>query len=455
MANVYNTLTHKQWDHTGFIFPEVEAGDSHYGIGEFKPANWLHVVRYEKKMENWIVIMPGKAVAVSRDGDIVPAGLKVSWDVAAGSTALSYTSDDYDNGVVDLTTGVAYATNGTTNYTQTQLTAALKARGKIRATELAHHFISAPVGYAPYAMLQWCGGDGFNPVNYRQHNYNMQHAVNFGCDHVLQVPLVPATETTETMGDGSISSSAITFGTTQFVDSTGLAATTRYSSDVSAGDNVVAYVFAKYPVAKQVTNQTTFTCTGISGLSETTSIANVKANSSTYYVDYDAGVMFLYEAGGNAVPSTFTDGVTTITYYNYEDAATGNANLAMALGDLYPGDFVTMDSNSNWIKAHIDIGTAPASTDGHYSSDPTYDGGDDAAISLQLEATIEEAVFRTLGQVVAVIDHPKSAVDRVKTQYTALTATERMPGTATQGMTDALNLAGGANKMVFINFLAR
>ncbi len=165
--------------------------------------------------------------------------------------------------------------------------------------------------------------------------------------------------------------------------------------------------------------------------------------------------MFLYEAGGNAVPASFTDGVSTITYYNYEDAAAGSGNLVMALGDLRPGDMVTYDSNGNYIRAHIDIGTAPGSSDGHYSADPDYDTASDAAISAQLEATIEEAVFRTVGQVLCINDHPKSSLDRVKTQHTALTAVERMPGSATQGMPYALNLAGGANKMVVINFLAR
>lgn len=453
MANAFNTITHKQWDRTGFIFPEVEFSGSERPAGEFKPADYLPVVRYEKRYENWMVIMPGKPVALDRAGNIVPAGMKVSFDVAGASTALTYGSDDYAQGVIDLATGVAVASTSVT-YTQTALTAAMKARGLIRATETARDYISTPIGYAPQAIMQWCGGDGWNPVNYNEHNYNMQHQVAVGCDHVLQVPLVPAQEATETMGDGSISSSAITFGTSQWHNSTGLAATTRYSSLVSAGDNVVAYVFNKPPVAKQVENHTTFTCTGLSGKTEVSSIADV-SSADYYYVDYEAGVMFVYEAGGNAVPSGFTDGVTTITYYTYEDAAAGSANLTMALGDLRPGDWVTMDANGNYIRAHVDIGTAPQGTDGHYTTDPNYGAAADDAISGQIEATIEEAVFRTLGQVLWIVDHPRSGLDRVKTQYTALTATERMPGAATQGMTDALNLAGGANKMVVINFLAR
>jgi hypothetical protein len=41
------------------------------------------------------------------------------------------------------------------------------------------------------------------------------------------------------------------------------------------------------------------------------------------------------------------------------------------------------------------------------------------------------------------------------TQYHTLTAVEKMPGTATAGLSDAQNLAGAANKTVIINFLSR
>lgn len=454
MANVFPTINHKQRSDTGTVLPNVEKSGSKYPAGEFKPADYLPVVRFEAKMEDWIVVMPGKPVALDRLGRVVPAGMKVAMDAASGSTVLTYTSSDYDAKVTDLTTGEEYAVNGTTTYTQTQVTTALRALGLIRATEVARDFFSDAIGYAPYAQFKWCGGDGWNPVNFVQHNYCRQNQVAVGCDYVLEVPLVPATETSETMGDGSISSSAITFGTSQWHDSTALAATTRYASDVTAGDDVVAYVFGKTPVAKQVVNQTAFTCTALDGKTEVNSIAAV-TGSSYYFVDYEAGVMFVYEADGDAVPSPFVDGTTTITYFTYEDAATGSANLTVALGDLRPGDFVTMDANGNYIRTHVDVGTAPGGADGHYAADPDYDTAADADISAQLEATIEEAVFRTLGQVIAVEDGPRSGLDRVKTQYTQLTATERMPGSATQGMSYALNLAGGANKMVLINFLAR
>jgi len=41
------------------------------------------------------------------------------------------------------------------------------------------------------------------------------------------------------------------------------------------------------------------------------------------------------------------------------------------------------------------------------------------------------------------------------THYTVLGNVEKMPGTATQGYSDALNLSGGANRVAIINFLSR
>jgi hypothetical protein len=194
----------------------------------------------------------------------------------------------------------------------------------------------------------------------------------------------------------------------------------------------------------------------LAGLSEVTSIADVAAGGSGYfYIDYEAGVLFVYEAGGDAVPTGFTDGTTTITYYNYEDAATGSANSAMVLGDVNPGDWLTFDDNSNYIQTHIDIGTASGGANGDvYAADPDYGAGADATISAQLEATMEE-LARTVGQVLAVWEWPRSGLNKVRTQYSGLTSTERMPGTATEGMPYSTNISGGSNKVVIINFSAR
>lgn len=447
----------KQWDHTGSIVPQVEHSESQYPSAELKPAPWLPVGSYDKKFEVYRVIAAGKPVALDGVGFAVPAGLKLAFETAGGSTILTYVAADATEGTTDLVTGETVT--GATSYTQTEVTTALRARGLIRATEFARDFISNPIGYAPYSYLQWCGGDGFNPALYRQHNHNLQHGVACGTDKVLTIPIVPAQEATETMGDGAISSSAITFGTSQWHDSAGIYATTRYASDVAIGDNVVAYVFGKTPVAK-ITQNTAITDSGgiLATWTEVDSIASVIALGTGYfYIDYDAGVMFIYAAlGGVSVPSSFTDGTTTITYYTYEDAATGNANYAMALGDLRPGDLVTFDSTSSYVKWTPDLGTASGGASGAaYSADPDFSAAADSAIAGQIEALVKDSSSRVVGQVLAIWTWPRSGLDRVMTQFRQLTAVEQMPGTATAGMTDAIVLSGAANKVAIINFIKR
>jgi len=455
MTRLYEAV-HKQWDHTGYNVPEPEHSESQYPAAELKPADWLPVGRYDKKFEVYAVCAAGKVVAVDREGRAVPAGLKRTFEAAGGSTILTYVAADVTEGTIDLTTGVA-VTSATT-YDQTAVTAALRLLGLITASETARDFISWPIGYAPYTYFQWAGGDGWNPAQYRQHNHNLQHQVACGTDKILQVPMVPAVVTTETMGDGSIQSTALTFGTTQWIDSTGLGLTTRYSSLVSAGDDVVACVLATYPVAT-ITDETPIVDSGsaLAAKTETTSIAAVAAGGSGYfYIDYEAGVLFVYESGGDAVPAEFTDGATTITYYGYETSATGTDDIVQVIGDVKVGDFVTFDDLSNYVRWAPDIGTTFGGSSGDaFSADPDYDSSSDATISAQLEAFAVENQCGVVGQVIAIWTWPRSGLEKVMTQYRSLTRFEEMPGTATGGRSDALVQASGADKVAVINFLSR
>jgi hypothetical protein len=452
------TPTFKQYDHTGYIVPQVEHSDSNYPAAEIKPAAWLPVERYDKKFEVYSVIASGKPVALDREGHAVPAGYALSFEQSGATTILTYTATDYTEGTTDLTTGVAYATNGTTTYTQTQVTTALQSRGLIDSTEYARDFVSPPIGYAPYTYFQWVGGDGWNPAQYRQHNHNLQHQVAVGTDRVLSAPMVPAQTATETQGGGlAISGGGITFGTGGWHTSAGISASTRYSSLVSSGDNVVAMSLARYPVAK-ITDNTAITdsASTLAAMTEVSSIADVKNGGSDYfYIDYEVGVLFLYEVGGNAIPTGFSV-ANTITYYQYETAATGSADIVQALGNLQPGDYVTFDSTSNYTKWAPDIGTASGAANGiAYAADPDYGAGADSTISAQLEAAMYDNKTRVVGQVLAIWEWPRSSLDRVMTQYRTLTAYERMPGTATGGMSDALVQSGGANRVAIINFINR
>ncbi len=457
MTRLYEP-THKQYDHTGYVVPETEHSESQYPAAELKPAAWLPVLRYDKKVEEYTVVAAGKVVAVDKQGYVVPAGMKLAFEVAVGSTALTYTSNDYDTGTIDLTTGISYAVNGTTTYTQTQLTTALRALGRIRATEDARDFISEPVGYARYSYWQWCGGDGWNPALFRRHNHSLQHQVAIGTDKVLEAPLVPSVETAETQGGGvAIADTAITFGTGAWKSATGISLTTRYASDVSVGDSIVAMVLNKPAVAKITANTPIVdSASTLASMSEVTSLAAVIAGAGDqFYIDYEVGVVFLYESGGNAIPTGFS-AANTITYYTYEDAATGSADIVQCLGDVRVGDFLTFDALSNFTKFEPAISTASGGAGGDvYAADPDYDTAADADISTQLENFIFNAQHRAVAQVLAVSTWPRSGLEKVMTQYHSLTAYEKMPGTATAGLTDAQNIAGAANKTVVINFLSR
>jgi hypothetical protein len=195
----------------------------------------------------------------------------------------------------------------------------------------------------------------------------------------------------------------------------------------------------------------------LASMTEVDSIADVIAGgSSVFFVDYDVGVLFLYESGGDAIPTGFST-AGTITYYSYESLATSSANHVQLLGDVKVGDFVTFDSGSNYIKWTPDIGTAFGGANGAaFAADPEYDTeGTNSVISAQLEAAMIEAKGSVVAQVLGFVDHPQGGMEKVMTHFTQLSAYDRMPGTATGGMTDNLVHAGGANRVAVLNFMSR
>ncbi len=64
--------------------------------------------------------------------------------------------------------------------------------------------------------------------------------------------------------------------------------------------------------------------------------------------------------------------------------------------------------------------------------------------------------FASTGQVIAFVNHPRGLLDRVKTRYTGLGTVNQMPGTATAGFPDNLNVSTtGADTEVVINLISR
>ena len=462
---------HKYWDRMGRITPNVEWSESHRPHFESMPAPWLPVQRRELEIEYYIVVSSGKVVAETRVGHVVPAGLRKAWNVAAGSNTLAYTATDVTEGVIDLTTGVTVTAAVT--YTQTQLTTALRQRGLIRHSEYAMDFISKPIGFASYNYYKAAGSDHYNPANLYQHNFRPQALVAVTCDYVSTFPVLPALATTETMAnDRTAGATALMenyFNATTsprvagWFSSTQIHAVDRYATDVAAGDDVVAYMFVNYPVA-HITEDSPFT-PSVAGLTREVDAVTSLSAAGDYFVDYEVGVLFVFEADGDAIPSPWST-AATITYYHY--ATTGTATntvstYACATGNLEYGDFLTYDSNSNLVKAALDISVAEGydASGGVYSTDPDYAVDDDDDISSQLEQAISNHLFGVVGQVIGTTvfgegRHSKDYLDRVYTAHMGQTAANmQTPGSATGGRTDQLTYANAAEKMIIVNLLFR
>jgi hypothetical protein len=466
---------HKFYDEMGRITPNVEWSESHRPHFEAQVAPWLPVVRYEKELEAWFVISSGKIVAVDREENLVPAGYRAKFAVGV-STALTYTADDYNAGTIDLTTGAAYATNGTTTYTAAQVTTALRSRGLIRSTEYAVDFVSKAIGTASYNYYQAAGTDVRNPATYTYHNFKAQELIAVTCDYVIVAPVLPAVATTETMANAIVNTAS---GLLDFFDGTSARATgwfgstaihgvPRYASDVAAGADIVGYMFLYSPVA-HITAESPIT-PSVAGMTRQVSSIKTIAAAGDYFIDYEVGMMFLYEADGNAIPSPWAV-TSTITYYHYESGVAAGAartsSYFCATGDLNVGDFVTYNADSNLIKAVLDIGTAEGYDAGGnaYTVDPDYSAGTDAAISLQIEKAVMGYQNGVIGQVIGEITFPRGNLDRVRTAfptgtspniYTGMTnAIMKTPGSATGGRTDQLTYTNSAEKLLIVNLIHR
>lgn len=403
---------HKAWDHVGNIFPNVEHSEGIRPSIEWKVAEWLPVQFFDKYYENWIVIMAGKVVATDPDGRLCPAGLKIPAELEGSGDVVVYTKDDVAAGTINVATGNPVKASeltdpgSTRGYTKAEIDAAgFLGRPGVEFT------VSAPIGVAPYAYLQWAGGDGSNPTQYHKHNYNMQHQVAVLCDYVLEVPLVPASVTT---------AEALTF-------------------PASGVNNV----FSSSPVANRpVAANTQRTPIEFSGTDKDKFVVQVAKkedikSAGEWHIDLETGVVSVYST---------TQPSVSITYFHYAAAPASVSVFASAVGDLKPGDLVTFDRNSNFRKA-----TAAS----------LYIG--DTSTSNQAEA-IARSHGLIVGQVLDRASGVRDFLDRVRTAYNPPIGTDasgskpgylgqmdQMPGSATGGVMSNIHYAGAADTVVRIN----
>lgn len=196
--------------------------------------------------------------------------------------------------------------------------------------------------------------------------------------------------------------------------------------DFSTSSNVhTASALANLPVAKN-TVRTPITFAGTDGdeLINEVSDVSLVTEEGDWHINLTTGVLTVYRAAG--APDI------TVTYYNYASAPASVSVFASAVGDLKCGDFVVCDENSNY------------------------------------KAATSEDFKDIVGQVLEIVDFPRSSLEKVKTAFQPAIntdasgslpgyagQTDQLPGSATGGVNSAIHMAGAANRMVHINLISR
>lgn len=391
--------------------------------GEWKPAAWLPIQWVNAASEDAFVISTGKVVSFDATGRIVPSGLRIKM-VAGG---LTYTQNDIDYGVIDLTTGLPVATAGARTADVVRL--ALLNQGLVSAdevdessaTEVIERFISLPVGVCAYDVYVWAGD---SPASLKFTNYQKQHLIAFFTDIQLKMAYMASTAVTNASFDMDpdlgLTATSYTTGVPIADGTFYLAAEavqfTRYASLMTAASPVVAFGLNDRVVAKNTT-RTPVTCDDASVLiRERSSIALINT-AGDWYLDDENGVIFIHSTTYAALVAA--DTVITFSYDAYGTTGAAGERFVHLDGVARPGDFVTFDADSNFVATR----TLTAGT--------------------------------ILGRVVAIVREPVGLLDRVRTAWNGsnMSASSKMPGTATAGYTDTITLSSEtvADKVAIVN----
>ena len=441
------SATHKAWDHVGNIIPGIEFCEgqrpSHEGFG---PAAWLPVKFYDKYYENWVTVMPGKVLALDPDGRFMPAQYGLT------SASVVYTQNDVDAGVIDISTGLAVTAGKTVTLSDVDgSTLHFMGREGVSFNDATQKY---PIGVCWNPMLQWAGDgsladDGFNPIYYRNHNYNMQHMVAPLLDYVIKLPFIPGAVSSESLPDNWTASALLLDGTNGWRNRTYVQAQARYDKDnglypILDTYNVVAVSLDNRPIAKNTPR--TPVSSNVSGLL-VTEVGGPESvlQSGDFWIDYEVGTLFVYSAGGTTLPAL--TGASTISYFHNATApgaVSAFGSVVATTTELRPGDFLKCDTNSNLVRL-------------------------DTAV---------DSMFEAVGQVLALDDnHPKDYLDRVRTAYSPALGTsaigtmsggtlastnsqnqgqlDQLTGSATSGIPTLVTYAGGADIVAVINLICR
>lgn len=366
--------------------------------GEWKPAAWLPVLWQNERSKDYFVMSSGKVVSLDGAGRVVPSGLlRRCLDAGAlADTILEYTANDVAARVIDIRTG-AFVTAADTVSLEDFATA-IQASGWAGsafaadptdlddAKAIARAFISAPVGILAYDVFVWAGDD---PANLHFTNYQKQHLIQFFTDIQMKAAHVCADAAT-----------TVAVANATFLSSAALSAMPRYAGLIASGDNVVGYDLRLGKVASH-TSRTPVTVAGLASPRHRADVS-LLGKLGDWTLDADAGIVLLWEQGGNAAPA----GLASFSVFDYTLAASSQERMVMFVGDGRPGDFVSFDAMSNFVVASDD----------------------------------DHTDHLVVGRLLAMFKEPRGHLERVRTGWDGdeFDATSKMPGSATGGFSDLI-----------------
>ena len=390
--------------------------------GEWKPASWLPVVWQNEKSKDWFVMSSGKVVSLDSSGRVVPSGLLRRCLDAANATevVLTYTQNDVDARVINVTTGEFVTSSDVSVLAQAQITLAELIDAAIghgwlpqdtSVTDLAalkaaaELFISAPVGILAYDVFVWAGDD---PANLHFTNYQKQHLIQFFTD--IQMKVAHSCDKAATGFDADDATE------TSLVGAAALAAMPRYAGLFDASSDVVGYKLLGAGKVASHTSRTPVSFASFAG--RVRSDVSLLNKAGDWHLDADAGIVLFHSAGGVAAP-VGTDGAAIagdINVFDYSSAESQQERMMLFVGDCRPGDFVSFDAMSNF---------KVASSDDHDR-------------------------HLVVGRLLAMYKEPRGLLERVRTGWKGdeFDATSKMPGSATEGFSDLITLSAHFSESV-------
>jgi len=374
--------------------------------GEWKPAAWLPVVWQNERSKDYFVMSAGKVVSLDGAGRVVPSGLlrRALNANLLTDTILEYTANDVAARVIDIRTG-AFVTDADA-VTLQEFATAIVASGWApsaaapanadQAKDIVKAFISAPVGILAYDVYVWAGDD---PANLHFTNYQKQHLIQFFTDIQMKAAHVCKSQvTTKAVGDLTL------------LKASDLALMPRYAGLITASSNVVGYNLGLGKVASH-TSRTPVAATNLVGARYRSDVS-LLGKAGDFTLDADAGIVLLFEAGGDNAPA----GLTEFSVHDYTGGASSQERMVMFVGDGRPGDFVSFDEMSNFVVA------IPSDHTAHL----------------------------VVGRLLSMFKEPRGQLERVRTGWDGeeFDATSKMPGSATGGFSDLITFPSSFGETV-------